>query len=272
MDHSVRWFQAKGPEKTNGVALAIHGLNLRPGKMGAMISLLTASGIEVLNLSLRGHGQNYDHQIHLRPDNARMAAFKTVSYPVWAKEAQSACHHAEKRSNQLNVPLFLVGFSFGALLGADLFVTWDDVHFDKMVLFAPAFNCTIHYGLKWLAPFPRLVIPSFALRSYRANRGTPMAAYNALFDAISHFKRHVGPILNVPTVIFIDKRDELVSYRGLARLVAVEKLDRWKFHFLQKGKTGVQERRHHLIIDAASLGKEGWDDVRDSMTKHLLST
>jgi len=96
-----------------------------------------------------------------------------------------------------------------------------------------------------------------------------MAAYIVLFDAIEHFKRNVSLKLNVPTIIFIDKRDEFVSYRRLKRMVETNKLDRWKIHFLQKGKIGVQESLHHLIIDERSLGKEGWDEVQSQMIKHL---
>ena len=247
----------------------VHGLNLQPDKMGPIISHLNNSGIDVLNLSLRGHGQNYDHEPHMSPDKARLDTFKTVSYKQWTDEAYRAYRHARKRSDERKAPLFFIGYSLGALLGGDLLASYPDVHFDRMVLFAPAFNCTICKGLKILGPFPRLVIPSLSSKSYRANRGTPMAAYIALFETIKHFNQNVSLKLNVPTVIFIDKQDELISYRELDCLIKNEKLDRWKFHFLQKGKIGVQENLHHLIIDERSLGKEGWDEVRDKMNQHL---
>ncbi|MEA3232365.1 MAG: alpha/beta fold hydrolase, partial [Thermodesulfobacteriota bacterium] len=186
-DHSVRWFNAESQEKINGVAWVVHGLNLQPDKMGPIISHLNASGIDVLNLSLRGHGQNYNHEPHMSPDKARLDTFKTVSYKQWTDEAYRAYRHARKRSDERKTPLFFIGYSLGALLGGDLLATYPDVHFDRMVLFAPAFNCTICQGLKILAPFPRLVIPSLSSKSYRANRGTPMAAYIALFETIKHF-------------------------------------------------------------------------------------
>jgi len=269
MDHSVRWFNAESQEKINGVALVIHGLNLQPDKMGPIISHLNTSGIDVLNLSLRGHGENYAPGEDMDSSRARLDTFKTVSYKQWTDEAYRAYRHVRKRSDERKVPLFFIGYSLGALLGGDLLATYPDVHFDRMVLFAPAFNCAICTGLKILVPFPRLVIPSFSSKSYRANRGTPMAGYIALFNAIEHFKQNVSLKLNVPTIIFIDKRDEFVSYRRLKRMVETNKLDHWKIHFLQKGKIGVQESLHHLIIDERSLGKEGWDEVQSQMIKHL---
>ena len=129
MDRSIRRFYTQPTEKISGVALVIHGLNLRPSKMDAIISLLTASNIEVLSLSLRGHGQNYNHKTNMRPPNVRMEAFKNVSYQLWIEEALRAYHYARKRSDEQKVPLFLVGFSYGALLGSDLLATYPDVHF-----------------------------------------------------------------------------------------------------------------------------------------------
>jgi pimeloyl-ACP methyl ester carboxylesterase len=268
-DPSIRWFHPGNPEKITGVALVIHGLNFRPSKMDSVIALLTASDIAVLNLSLRGHGENYAHTPHVMAEKSRMEAFKTVSYQQWVDEVCRAYHLARKKSDDRNVPLFLIAHSLGALLGGELLTTYPDVYFDRMVLFAPAFNCTLCRGLKIIAPFPGLVIPSASPASYRSNKGTPMAAYNALFEAITHFKQQADQKLNVPTIIFIDKEDELVSYRKLKRLVKEKKLGRWKFHFLKKGRIGVLERVHHLILDERSLGKEVWGEVGQQMTRHL---
>jgi len=270
-DNAIGWFKAGTPDKINGVALVIHGLNLRPVKMESIITLLTDSGIDVLNLSLRGHGQNYFHEVDVDSSEARMEAFKNVSYKLWMDETHRAYGHARKRSDAKQVSLFFVGFSLGGLIGADLFASYPDVRFDKMVLLAPALDIHgIHYVAKLLSPFPGLVIPSLMSKSYLANNGTPMAAYNALFETIQHFNQHIGPKLNVPTIIFIDPEDELVSYRKLKRRVEKEPLDQWQFHLLEKGKTGVQEKMHHLIIDEPSVGTDTWNQMKNIMIEHLL--
>jgi len=270
-DTAMDWFKAETPDNINGVALVIHGLNLRPSKMESIIKLLTNSGIDVLNLSLRGHGQNYFHGKDLDTRKARMEAFKTVSYKLWMDEAHRAYGHARKRSDEKNTPLFLVGFSLGGLIGADLLVSHADVLFDRMVLLAPALNIHgIHYVAKLLSPFPGLILPSFTSKSYLANDGTPMAAYNALFETLRHFNQHVCAKLNVPTIIFIDPEDELVSYRKLTQRVEKESLDRWQFRLLEKGKTGVQEKMHHLIIDEPSVGTDTWNQIKSVLIEHLL--
>ena len=86
-DESVRWHPRAGDTQLEGVALVIHGLNCRPDKMGAIIAILNASGIDCLNLSLRGHGTNFSPIDDMSPDAARMVAFKSVSYPLWKAEA-----------------------------------------------------------------------------------------------------------------------------------------------------------------------------------------
>jgi esterase/lipase len=271
-DNSIDWFKAGTSDKINGVALVIHGLNLRPVKMESIITMLTDSGIDVLNLSLGGHGRNYSHEVDVDSSKARIEAFKAVSYKLWMDEAHRAYRCARKRSDEKKTALFFIGFSLGGLIGADLFASHPDVRFDKMVLLAPALDIhTIHYVAKLLSPFPGLVMPSLTSKSYLANNGTPMAAYNALFETIKHFNQHVGPKLNVPTIIFIDPQDELVSYRKLKRRVEKETLDQWQFHLLEKGKTGVQEKMHHLIIDEPSVGTDTWKQMKIIMIEHLLS-
>ena len=96
-----------------------------------------------------------------------------------------------------------------------------------------------------------------------------MAAYNSLFDAIKHFKNNLSAKLNVPTIVFIDQQDELVSYQGLKRMVEDSRLDQWKFHLLQKGESGVKVNMRHLIIDEPSVGKETWNEMKNVIIEHL---
>jgi esterase/lipase len=268
----VEWIKSIHPDRINGVALVIHGLNLRPDKMESIIALLTHSCIDVLNLSLRGHGKNYAQKANVDGSKARMKTFKTVSYKLWIKETYQAYALAGNRSREKQVPLFLIGFSLGGLMGATLLASYPGVYFNRMVLLAPALHIyTINYLAKLLSPFPRLVIPSFFIKSYCSNRGTPVAAYNALFEAIEHFNKDMAQKLNVPTIIFIDKQDKLVSYRRLKRIIKNGRLHQWKLHLVKKNTTGAKERMHHLIIDESSIGKDAWNEMRELIIHHLLA-
>lgn len=98
-----------------------------------------------------------------------------------------------------------------------------------------------------------------------------MAAYLALFEAIEHFNKNRVQKLNVPTLIFMDERDELVSYRELKRIITNRGLHRWTLCPVKKDKTGVRERMHHLIIDESCMGKGAWNEMRRRMIHHLMS-
>ena len=269
---SIGWYKSQKPGELNGVTLVIHGLNLRPDRMKPIISVLTEAGLDVLGLSLRGHGANYAHRDDMDAATARLESFKNVSYPLWINEAYLAYLQVQKRAQQQNVPVFLTAFSVGGLIGLDLFASNADVQFDKIVLLAPAISlrATI-YLERALSPFPRLVIPSLADDAYLANiQGTPVAAYNALFDALYHFEDSAGLKLNVPTLVFIDEQDEFIPLWGLKKQVEEKSLDQWKFYIVQKEENVGAGAFHHHIIDASSTGKVVWQDMMAATTRHLL--
>jgi len=270
--YSMRWYSGEAPHETKGVALVIHGLNLRPDKMESIIARLTDAGIEALNLSLRGHGENFSRTDIRDTPKARLQSFKSVSYQLWMQETRAAYHTAKKRSAQLEVPLFLVGFSLGGLMGTDLLLTEPGVLFDRMVLFAPALK--LHrrsHLIRVLSAFPGLTIPSFTMASYQTNDGTPMAGYNALFESLNSVEANLGPKANVPTLVFIDKKDEMVSFSRLKKMVAEQKLNQWQFYIVQKKSSAGPAKIHHLIIDAPSTGENVWMDMMAAMVHHLLS-
>lgn len=269
---AIRWFNSQKPAALRGVALVIHGLNLHPDRMGPIINHLNGSGIDVLSLSLRGHGANYEHRDDMDAAAARLETFKTVSYTLWLNEAYLAYLQVQKRARQRQVPVFLAAFSIGGLIGLDLLISNPDVYFDRIVLLAPAISLRpAIYLERILSPFPRLVIPSMADDAYLANKsGTPVAAYNALFDAFDHFEEKAGAKLNLPTLLFIDERDEFIPLRGLKDLVAEYNLDQWQFYIVQKEEEMADGTFHHHILDASSTGERVWRDMMAATVRHLL--
>lgn len=269
---AIRWYKPHDSQEITGVALVIHGLNLRPDKMQTIISGLTDSGIEVLRLSLRGHGENYTHIDGIKEDQARLESFKAVSFPLWINEAYLAYNEVQKKAEQKKVPLFFVGFSLGGLLGLDLFSSQDEVRYDRMVLYAPAIKLrAVHYLARVLSPFSGLVIPSLAPDSYLSNReGTPIAAYNALFEGLKQFEQHKNSKINVPALIFIDENDEFIPSRALDELIREQKLDQWKLYIVEKETAASQDSFHHHIIDEYSTGKTVWKEMMRATITHLL--
>jgi pimeloyl-ACP methyl ester carboxylesterase len=271
-DHSTRWFYSDLPGRPKGVALVIHGLNLRPDMMQPIIAKLTAAGIDVLTLSLRGHGDNYVHGNGIAVDQARLQAFKNVSYPLWTNEAYLAYLQLKERSEKIGVPRFLCGFSLGGLIGLDLFASNADVGFDKVVLFAPAIRLRAAVYLeRLLSPFPGLVIPSMAPKAYLANKkGTPIAAYNALFDGLDRFNKKADQKLNVPTLVFIDVQDEFIPLEKLKQLVEEKKWNQWHFYIVKKDAAVREKAFYHHIVDPSSTGNAVWQDMMTAVANHLL--
>jgi pimeloyl-ACP methyl ester carboxylesterase len=268
---SMKWFRTKAAVKPRGVALVIHGLNLNPDRMTDVIHVLNVSGIDCLGLSLRGHGDNFRRRDGLDAVESRMEDFKGVSHALWSQEALAAYEEAHKTASANSIPLFLVGFSYGGLIGLDLLVSRPGLSFDQALLFAPALS--LHgweYAVRLFASFPKLVLPTFSPAPYPANPGTPIAAYNALFETLDHFETRIGPQINIPTLVIIDLGDELVSFKGLKQMAEEYRLDRWRFFPIRRSQPLPHRMLCHIIIDEASVGRETWTEIRKEMIAHLL--
>ena len=269
-DDSTQWHKIKRTKKVKGVALVVHGLNFKPEKMQSIIAELNDAGIDVLNISLSGHGNNYLRNPHLSDDEARLESFQTVTYRLWLEEIYTAYLKVRQRAYKKRVPVFFVGFSLGGLMGCDLLLLQHDVSYDRMVLFAPALSINAEgYLLKALMPFPNMVIDSLSPIYYRSNAGTPMAAYKALFEAVDNFNKNANDKLNKPTLIFIDKKDEFVSCAKLNEMITRWNLDHWQIQILQKDDNIGEKVSHHLIIDRDSVGKQMWQQMKKAIKKHL---
>lgn len=273
-DHCCRWFKSASSKKPVGVALIVHGLNVRPEMMEPVIAVLNSAGIEALNVSLRGHGDNFIRCGSSPADEKRdrLASFKRVSYILWLNEVHQAYVQAMLRARKLGVPIYFVGYSLGGLLGCDLLAAKPGVHFDRMALFAPALTLRpgIAYQLKPLQPFPEFIIDSDAPENQRANDGTPVAGYTALFDAITDFETHLGPRLNVPTLIFMEQEDEFVSFENLQKFVSDNGFDRWDLVRVAKDNTADAAIARHMIINEQSVGAAAWADMVRTIKAHFM--
>jgi alpha-beta hydrolase superfamily lysophospholipase len=263
-----------GESEPTAVAMIIHGLNCKPSRMMGIADMLVAQGVECLNVSLRGHGDDASSGSDPRTaDSLRLEAFKSVTRRIWLSEARAAYALARARADDRGVPLVLVGFSLGAVVGSEIECEpASEVAFDGMIFFAPAF--AIHWytrALHCLALFPRLTLRSRSPVDYAANRGTPMAAYNALFESIAALRKCRHRQLATAALVFIDPKDELVSYRGMRAICQGPEAQRWKMVRIRKALQKGRRDYHHLIIDEPSLGSERWSDVVRHVKEFLAS-
>ncbi len=256
---TLHWVPAQSATP-RGVALVIHGLNVRPNAMQPLANCLAAAGVECLLLSLHGHGDNVappPGQSAATDSAARLESFRRVSYALWRDET-AAAYAIAAHSRRLGAPLLLAGFSLETLMGCNLALTEPDVRFDRLILLAPALALRPHSRAATAGVLAPLRHPQPGPARLRANRGTPVAAYMALYAALARFGRGDLRRLDAPALVLIDPADELASYAGLARLC--ERLPRWTLCPVAKS-AGAAHQVHHLVIDAPSVGQAAWTDM-----------
>lgn len=252
------WFEPKSPAK--GVAVVIHGLNTSPLRMKGIIDLLNEDGILVERVALSGHRGDMDE-------------FQGVCRDAWLEDTREAYIAARKTADEKNLPLYFVGYSLGALINADLMSSSEAgaIRYDKMILFAPAL-ATRWYTRLILAGGTlgsRYVAPSGAPISYRAYGGTPMSAYNSLFESKAAVRGTEFRNLNIPTLVFLDPEDELISPNSLENVLRKFKLTQWKLEYVDNSESAVLPHFHHLIIDEESVGQGEWVRVKRLIKQHL---
>lgn len=243
-----KWFHTT-QAKPQAVALLIHGLNLRPERMDALAEFLKDCQIDTLRIVLTGHGED-------------PKAYTKVTRQTWLDDALAGYKLAKDRATALGVPLVFVGYSLGGLVNVDLMNQNPHVVYDKMVLLAPALSVRAYVkpakALYLLGD--EFVAYSLAPKRYRAHSGVAVAAIRALFNALEAFTQSKSPSqqLNIPTLIFINRYDELVSDKGIQDLIANKQFSNWKLILVDEIKPQKGPTYHHLIIDEECLGVESW--------------
>jgi alpha-beta hydrolase superfamily lysophospholipase len=256
------------------VVVLIHGLNLDPAAMLDIQASLFDAGMDVLSLSLTGHGNALD-------DEGRLLQFQEATFVHWQADVQRAVQAAARHATALSRPLHLVGFSLGGLLSADYLVqsalrggSVEVPDINRMVLLAPAIT------LKWssyllypLQIFPDIYLPSVAPRVYRANDYAPVSAYFALYEGVNQFNELAGQpdnrqALNIPALVFMHPRDELVSANGVREFISEHQLSQWQFVEVDKSEDAA-DVLNHLIIGPHSLGSDAWRSVSTQLLDFL---
>jgi esterase/lipase len=192
---------------------------------------------------------------------------------VWEEEMHHAYTIAKGAANNNNVPLFFIGYSLGALLGQALMCTSaEPCGFDKQVLMAPATAIRSRgYIIKHLFFLrKKLMLPSFSPQLYRANNFLPLTVYEILFRNEQQILAAQFSKLNIPTLVFIDPEDELISYKKLVNFVQTFKLTNYEIITLDSNLQSRYGRFHHLVVSEHTMGKQNWKMVTGRMATFLF--
>jgi esterase/lipase len=250
-----KWFPA---QNAKAIGLVIHGMNLLPSRMDFLSELLSKSGYEVLRIQLKGHGDGLE-------------SYKHVSRQIWLSEVAVGVRAVRERAEQLGRPTFFLGFSVGALVYHDFISTQPELALRGNVIFAPALAPRDRNKLVNIFKIfgPGFCLPSLCPEGYRANSCSPLAAYTALFDSVDELKKNHFANLNEPAVVFMDRKDELVSFGDLQSLIAKGPLSRWELVEVSNKDSVLPKSYHHLIIDQDSVGPAMWSVIESRIFAEL---
>ncbi|HEX2534849.1 MAG TPA: alpha/beta fold hydrolase [Chitinophagaceae bacterium] len=258
MEPAITFYPASLPQRT-AVTLVVHGLNLKPSAMLPLVHWLSCRGSEVYLVHLSGHGEG-------------SREMKEVTPGLWAGEMQEGYDRARRAAAESGVPLYFLGYSLGALLGQSMIAGQQEgAAFDKQVLVAPAIGIRRHaYALRLLFPLGgKRTLPSFTPVGYRANPSLPLSVYRILFDEERKVLRSGFGPLRIPTLVVMDPRDELVSYRRWQQ-IAYNHLSSCRLLSLDPNLEGRNHRYHHLVIDERTMGKANWERFTGALDGFLF--
>lgn len=240
-----------------GVFLIVPGLNTRAKAMGSLAEAIAKSGYHALILSLRGisSGAVDDH--------------KQVTATSWLKDLSVA--YCYVRNNYPNIPVYYLGYSMGALLVTVFLDKAKSIKNTKLIFIAPAMGLRCKSYL--LQPFTwlkylNISVPSLAPNEYRARASTSFAAYDAFYNLHARSQEISNPSLKVTSaLLFVDKRDELISPAKLNRWLRKNQLNSWHIKYISS--SDKSDLPYHLMIDEKSLGKKNWTTLLKEINAQL---
>jgi hypothetical protein len=114
-------------------------------------------------------------------------------------------------------------------------------------------------------------LPSFAPDDYRANRSLPIKAHKLVFRLARNLKKGKFAHTNLPTLVILDPKDELISLNRLKQIADKYALNRYRFLQLSPEGGAKKKNYHHLIVDERSLGSENWNLLLTEIRRFLFS-
>lgn len=223
--------------------IMVHGLNNKPDVLMDVADLLESLEIPVITVGLTGHNQDAE-------------CLKDISEDTWRNDVLEAFKMPAKR----NLKCLFVGYSLGAALGLDILS--DHIKFDRMVLLAPAIapRKPVQFLGRVAGKFPAFPLYSAVPERYRANSYLPLRAYDALHHIYTSLKKKRFKHANVPTLVFMDPKDETMSMEVLQQTVEDCQLSHWTILTLDSDHVDAQTMFHHMIMNKKTMGPKNWTD------------
>ena len=95
---------------------------------------------------------------------------------------------------------------------------------------------------------------------------------NVLFKEEARFQQHCSHYLNMPTLVIIDPKDELISYPKLVQQVRQFQLTNYQILTLNADLRDRVGGYHHLILDRETMGASNWETATNAIAQHLFNS
>lgn len=246
------WFKTDRAVK-QGEVLVFPGLNNKAGVMDPLVQRLLAGGLDVW----RGV---FEDEIAL---TGRTRAQIGESWLNSVREA------FEQASTEPNTPRYVLGYSLGALALVRWLDQCEDCTVDGMVLIAPAVKLTRGAALlRVMTPFRGLglSLPSRAPSDLRQSTRVSLRTYSALLASIRAVDRLDSrqSLNSIPTLVFANLRDEVVSEKKLRRWIERNDLGAWRLRYVET-RPEIQDSYQHLLVLPEHAGRGPWQRMMEEI-------
>lgn len=246
-----RWLEAQNPK---GIVLLTQGMNLKSEKLIPLAQFLVEQNFSVFLPAFQGHCPS-------------RGSYFTATAEDWLQDAENFYREAQQKAWKKNVPLYLVAYSFSALL----FELRPELKFQKRILFAPAFATHFWYpAVRLIANwFPHWRFRTRNLPDYAANSESSLHSIKVIGDLLERLESHVADaqIGDTATLILADPEDELVNVPRVRELSELRPL--WRFEPVTNRGNGLPKSFHHLIVTPDSVATEEWLRMKKIIERFL---
>lgn len=254
-----------GDRPVREVFLTLPGLNFHPDRLEPWEARFAAAGAATVRPALRGYSAPGD------------PAWRTVSPEGWLEDLSHAYIRTAQRFPGAKVSLF--GYSLGGTLG----LVWsrrNAIALHRAVLLSPALGSRTWpwVGLSLCTLLPkRMLVRSWAPRSYRLHGETSMAAYQSVRLLMRMFKQSAEEGAGEdPQALFaaVSGKDELVSPQAVEQyqlaLAQSRPAGTVRLHWIEhQPRPGWL---YHLGVDAFTLGETPWQRLESDLDDWLQAT
>ena len=284
-----------------GTVTLVHGLNNRASNMEAIAKILQQQGFITINVGLTGHGKNpismekvtfqdwvtdfsnancVARDIRRKHQLGDQSNF-LIAYSLGALVAEVSLLNHSKETIKETIKETLKETPKPRLQerleGSHTESRQESIAFTKQILLAPAFSA--HWFTNLIKPlfiFPTLFLPSMNMPEFRSSPGTSIAAYKALFEGqhqlaawLENDPDNARVVLNVPTLLFLSEKDELVSWAGTKRMIETGKLTNWQLTATNPDGKTLAKKINHLLIAKDVYSSSQWEEFVNRLRDFL---